>query len=116
LTKPFNGIINVDIRDSVPDREPYEALKPPEGAPNVLMIVWDDTGMAAEGRMKTQPGKFGLRGTGLRVGRDSGAGVSDEYEPPFRFTGGIINAVTINVSGEPYTDLEKEAQAMFSRQ
>jgi hypothetical protein len=47
---------------------------------------------------------------------DSGAGMSDEYEPPFRFTGGVINAVTINVSGEPYSDLGKEARAMFSRQ
>ena len=47
MTKPFKGIINMDVRDSVPDFEPYEASKPPEGAPNVLMIVWDDTGMAA---------------------------------------------------------------------
>jgi arylsulfatase A-like enzyme len=47
MTKPFKGIINVDIRDSVPDWAPYEAQKPPEGAPNVLMVVWDDTGMAA---------------------------------------------------------------------
>ncbi len=37
----------MDVRDSVPDFEPYEASKPPEGAPNVLMIVWDDAGMAA---------------------------------------------------------------------
>ncbi|MGE5403294.1 MAG: arylsulfatase, partial [Candidatus Doudnabacteria bacterium] len=47
MTKPFKGIINVDVRDSVPDWTPYEAPKPPEGAPNVLMIVWDDVGIAA---------------------------------------------------------------------
>ena len=88
MSKSFKGIINVDIRDSVPDWESYEAPKPPGGAPNVLMIVWDDTG----------------------------TGVSDDYEAPFSFTGGTINSITINVSGEPYTDLEKEAQSMFSRQ
>ncbi len=66
--------------------------------------------------MKTQPGKFGLSGGTLRVGHDTGTGVSEDYEAPFPFTGGTINSITINVSGEPYTDLEKEAQAMFSRQ
>jgi arylsulfatase A-like enzyme len=88
----------------------------PKGVANGTLKMFIDDRQAAEGRMKTQPGKFGLGGTGLRVGRDSGEGVSDEYEPPFRFTGGVINAVTINVSGEPYTDLEKDARAMFSRQ
>ncbi len=47
MTKPFKGIINVDVRDSVPDWTPYETTRPPEGAPNVLMIVWDDVGMAS---------------------------------------------------------------------
>jgi arylsulfatase len=88
----------------------------PKGVANGTLKMFINDRQVAEGRMKTQPGKFGLGGTGLRVGRDSGASVSDEYKPPFRFTGGVINAVTINVSGEPYADLEKEAQAMFSRQ
>ncbi|MGD9046605.1 MAG: sulfatase-like hydrolase/transferase, partial [Anaerolineae bacterium] len=47
MSKEFKGIINVDIRDSVPDWTPYEAPKAPEGAPNVLYIVWDDVGFAA---------------------------------------------------------------------
>ena len=47
MTKPFKGIINMDIRDSVPDWEPYEQPRAPEGAPNVLFIVWDDVGFAA---------------------------------------------------------------------
>jgi len=47
MTKPFKGIINMDIRDAVPDWEPYEQPKAPEGAPNVLFIVWDDVGFAA---------------------------------------------------------------------
>ncbi|MGR6998258.1 sulfatase-like hydrolase/transferase [Yinghuangia aomiensis] len=34
----------VDIRDSEPDWAPYLAPKAPDGAPNVLVIVWDDVG------------------------------------------------------------------------
>src|SRR4051794_16464961 len=47
MTKPFRGVINLDVRDSVPDWEPYEQPKAPEGAPNVLFVVWDDTGFGA---------------------------------------------------------------------
>ena len=46
-TKPFKGVIDVDIRKSTPDWEPYEQPKAPAGAPNVLFIVWDDTGFGA---------------------------------------------------------------------
>jgi arylsulfatase A-like enzyme len=45
--KPFNGVINVDIRDSVPDWTPFVAEEAPEGAPNVLVVLYDDTGIAA---------------------------------------------------------------------
>jgi arylsulfatase len=45
--RPFKGIINLDVRDSVPDWEPYEQPKAPAGAPNVLFVVWDDTGFGA---------------------------------------------------------------------
>jgi len=47
MTKPFKGVINLDVRDSTPDWEPYEQPKAPKGAPNVLFIVWDDTGFGA---------------------------------------------------------------------
>ncbi len=47
MTKPFKGTINIDIRDSVPDWEPFEQPKAPKGTPNVLYIVWDDVGFAA---------------------------------------------------------------------
>ena len=42
----FNGKINLDIRDSEPDWAPYLAPKAPEGAPNVLLLAWDDLGFA----------------------------------------------------------------------
>jgi len=47
VAKPFKGVINIDIRDSTPDWTPYLAEKAPEGAPNVLIILYDDTGLAA---------------------------------------------------------------------
>ena len=49
MSKSFKGVINVDIRDSVPDWTPFEAPKAPEGAPNVLYIVLDDVGFSALG-------------------------------------------------------------------
>jgi len=47
MTKPFKGVVNLDIRDSKPDWGPYMQPTAPEGAPNVLFIVWDDVGFAA---------------------------------------------------------------------
>jgi len=46
-TKPFKGVIKLDVRDSVPDWEPYTPTKAPQGAPNILFVLYDDTGMAA---------------------------------------------------------------------
>ena len=37
--RPFNGKINVDVRDSVPDWEPYMPPRAPEGSPNVLIVL-----------------------------------------------------------------------------
>ena len=45
--KPFKGIIKLDVRDSVPDWEPFLPPKAPEGAPNFLFVLYDDTGLAA---------------------------------------------------------------------
>lgn len=46
-TPKFKGKINLDVRDSVADWAPYIPKKAPEGAPNVLIILYDDTGQAA---------------------------------------------------------------------
>jgi arylsulfatase A-like enzyme len=45
--KPFKGKISLDVRDSVADWEPYIPTKAPAGAPNVLFVLYDDTGLAA---------------------------------------------------------------------
>lgn len=67
--------------------------------------------------VKTQLGKFNLCGEGLNIGRDGGAPVTLDYpgDRPWAFTGGTIARVTVDVSGEPYVDLEKEALAMMKR-
>jgi arylsulfatase A-like enzyme len=44
--KKFKGVMKLDVRDSVPDWEPFTPPKAPEGAPNILIILYDDTGMA----------------------------------------------------------------------
>ncbi len=45
-------------------------------------------------------------------------GVTDDYPGvlPWPFTGGTIKRVAVDVSGDPYIDLEREAQAMLMRE
>ena len=45
--KKFKGVMKLDVRDSVPDWSPYVLNKAPEGSPNVLFVLYDDTGLAA---------------------------------------------------------------------
>ena len=47
MSEPFQGVINVDIKQSKPDWAPYTQPIAPEGAPNVLYIVLDDVGFSA---------------------------------------------------------------------
>jgi arylsulfatase len=43
----FKGTIKLDVRDSVPDWGPFTPKRAPEGAPNVLFVLFDDTGLAS---------------------------------------------------------------------
>jgi len=45
--RPFKGVIKLDVRDSKPDWGPYTPTRAPEGAPNILFVLYDDTGLAA---------------------------------------------------------------------
>ena len=49
MSKPFKGVTNVDIRDSVPDWAPFEPPKAPDGAPSLLYLVLDDVGFSSIG-------------------------------------------------------------------
>lgn len=43
----FNGKIELDVRDSKADWTPFIPKQAPAGSPNVLIILYDDTGQAA---------------------------------------------------------------------
>jgi hypothetical protein len=90
---------------------------PPNVATGILSLYYGDR-KVGEARIKTQPGMFSLAGEGLCVGRDSGAPVTADYEGNHGapFTGGTIKRVAVDVSGDPYVDLEREAQAMLARE
>lgn len=47
MAEKFKGVIKLDVRDSKPDWEPYTPKRASEGAPNVLIVLYDDTGLAA---------------------------------------------------------------------
>ncbi|MEU0502622.1 arylsulfatase [Nocardia sp. NPDC005998] len=90
---------------------------PPGTARGTSSLFYGDL-KVGEGRIRTQPGKFTLAGEGLTAGRDSGEPVTDDYPgtAPWAFTGGTLRRVAVDVSGEPYVDLEREAAAMLSRE
>jgi arylsulfatase len=91
---------------------------PPGVAVGTLSLYHGDE-KVGDGQIKTQPGKFAIAGEGLCVGRDSGEPVSPDYATgpsPWLFTGGAIGRVAVDVSGEPYVDLEREAVAMMARE
>jgi arylsulfatase A-like enzyme len=94
-----------------------EGEDPPGVSAGTLSLFHGDV-KVGESRIKTQPGKFAIAGDGLCVGRDSSDPVTGDYpgEAPWAFTGGTINRVAVDVSGEPYVDLEREAVAMMARE
>ena len=47
MARRFQGRIKLDVRDSKPDWEAFLDTKAPKDAPNVLVILYDDTGQAA---------------------------------------------------------------------
>jgi arylsulfatase A-like enzyme len=73
-----------------------------------------DENEVASGRIKTQPGKFGL-GSGLCVGRGLNPSPDPECPAPGRFTGGEIEAVVVDVSGDAFVDHELEVQSLLAR-
>ncbi len=79
------------------------------------LTLYVDTEAVGSGEVMTQPGMFGLSGSGAAVGRGNGSSVSSDYEGPFPFAGGTIERVVIDVSGDHYVDHEKEVLAYLAR-
>jgi hypothetical protein len=92
------------------------AQTPSETTGTLTLFVNDQTAGTLEDA-KIQNGKFNLCGEGLNIGRDGGAPVTEDYpgDRPWAFTGGTIDRVVVDVSGEAYLDLEKEAIGMMKR-
>jgi arylsulfatase len=89
------------------------------GMPTTGMLsLYIDGDKVGEGQIRTQPGNFSLVGEGLNVGRDPGEPVTDDYpgSRPYEFVGGTIRRTIVDVSGEPYLDLETEAAMMMARE
>jgi hypothetical protein len=71
-----------------------------------------------EGKIRTQLGAFAVAGAPLFVGRHAGEPVSDDYPgtSPYTFTGGTLHRVAVDVSGEPYVDLARQAEMVMRSQ
>ena len=94
-------------------------VKENEGVPTtgtLSLFIGDE--VVGEGRIMTQPGNFSLAGEGLNVGKDPAEPITDDYPgaSPYAFTGGTIKEAIVDVSGEPFIDVEKEALAMMARE
>lgn len=68
--------------------------------PHGVATLTVDGEVAAQQRIRTQPGYFSLSGEGSTVGREVGQPVSSSYTPPFAFTGGSIDHVVVRLIGD----------------
>jgi arylsulfatase len=85
------------------------------GSATGTLTLYVDDDEVGSGDVTTQPGFFALTGDGLSIGRDSASPVSADYAAPFPFTGGTIDRVIVDVSGDHYVDHEKEVLAYLAR-
>ena len=138
MARPFKGVVNVDVTESVPDfvglqEQIIESTEPVPTGHVVLSASFEREGDAmptegtltlhmpeaavGEGKIKTQPGKFSIAGEGLNIGKEGAEPVTDDYpgEYPWRFVGGTIHKAVIDVSGKPFVDLANEARMAFAR-
>jgi arylsulfatase len=93
--------------------------KESDGLPTTgTLSLYIDDEKVGEGEIMTQPGNFSLVGEGLNVGKDPAEPVTDDYpgSSPYAFAGGTIKEAIVDVSGEPFVDLEKEAIALMARE
>ena len=70
--RPFTGLITYDAKDPDTSFPPIEPLRPPEGAPNVLIVLLDDVGFGASsafGGPVNMPTAERLAKTGLKYNR-----------------------------------------------
>ena len=73
---------------------------------------------SAKGRSGPSRASSRSAGEGLIVARYGGEAVTDDYsgDRPWAFVGGTIERVFVDVSGDPFVDLAREAAALFARE
>lgn len=77
------------------------------------LALYVDGDVVGRDEIVTQPGLFCAVGDGLCVGRDDASPVTPAYTAPYRFTGGTIDKVVVDVSGDRYVDHESEVRGWF---
>lgn len=80
-----------------------------------VTLFIDEQAVGSLSAVEIHPGTFGLAGASLSIGRNSGSAVSSEYKAPYAFTGGTIAQVVVDISGEPYENLEKKLAIAFAK-
>ena len=82
------------------------------GFAGTATLFVDDVAVGS-GDIITQPGYFCLVGDGICVGRDSASPVTTDYADrgDFAFSGGTIDKVIVDVTGEHYVDHEAQVRA-----
>jgi arylsulfatase A-like enzyme len=85
-----------------------------KGAAGTITLFVDGEQIGQGELAVTIPLSMGLA-SGVSVGMDAGAPVTDEYAPPFAFTG-AIERVVYDVSGEHVVDHEAEIRMALARQ
>jgi arylsulfatase A-like enzyme len=93
-----------------------QGQEPTAATGTVSLYHGDDK--VGEGKIRTQLGAFAIAGSGLSVGRHAGEPVTPDYpgDSPHEFTGGTLKLVSVNVSGEPYIDIERHAEMLLKSQ
>ena len=78
-----------------------------------LVIDGQDAGSVEIERFT--PTRFSITGEGLCCGYDMGMPVTNDYRPPFRFTG-TLHKVVVDVEGAPFVDPAAEAEQAIRTQ
>ena len=84
------------------------------GFEGTLALYIDDQAVGSD-TIRTQPGLFCPIGDGICVGRDNGSPVTSDYADrgTFAFTGGTIEKVVVDVTGDRYVDHEAAVRGWF---
>ena len=106
------------MRRAEPSTWATDRVFPSVGSRNAVQARVSGGHEGGEGRIKTQLGAFAIAGSGLYVGKDPGEAITEDHPdvPPHAFTCGAINQVAVDVSGDPYVDVECETALMLMRE